>query len=394
MGLNDGLDQAEQIELRSRITTGARALTARRARRSRITAATVATVAVGIVVAASALALSRPEAPTVAETPTQSATPSPTPTASATPAPTTPPPTAAPPQAPVAVAGGSCDDVITSADLPSAIGEGDLADVTPTALQTLGGLSCRWSATWHVWVELFPVSVVPGAFVDRYATEQCESIGYDGYGCRVARATDELWALVTVGPGETTYGEDVPNGLADQVADVIEAGLPGLAPGVPAERVGWEGFAGCEDVGAAIDLSSALGAAPVENGTGTDGSSPDPVLEIAAEAGSIIGPCVWSAAADSTEATSFPAIWVTIYPGGVSGWDRLVQERASTAVDTAVVGAEEAVIDDREDQVDRVGTGDPLTRLLLTDGESIVVLESRELSRDVRDVAAELLATR
>jgi hypothetical protein len=394
MGLNEGLDQAEQAELRSRITSGARSLSHRKARRSRLTAVAVATAAVGIVVGASALALSRPDMPTVAETPTVSVTPSLTPTETAAPAPTTPPPTATPPpQTPVAAADGACENVIPSADLPSAIGAGALEETTDPALRTLGGLSCRWTGTWHVWVDLFPASVVPGAFVDRYAAEQCEGIGYDGYGCRVARATDELWALVTAGPGETTYGTDVPQGLVDEVADVIGAGLPDLAPGLPAERVGWEEFSGCEDLGSAVDLASALGDPPVEGRTGTDGSSPDPVHEIAAQAGAVIGPCVWSTD-DDTEATRFPAIWVTVYPSGADGWDRLVEELAPTAVDTTVAGAEEAVIIDREDEVGQVGTGDPLTRLLVTDGESIVVLESRELARDARDVAAELLAAR
>ncbi|KZE88944.1 hypothetical protein [Microbacterium sp. TNHR37B] len=397
MGLNEELDPAEQIELRSRIMAGARSLSARRARRARLIAAAGATAAVAIVVGVSALALYRPAPPNIAQTPSPTATVSAAPTPTATPSPTTPPPTAPPPplpQTPVAVAGGSCDDVIPSAGLPAAIGQGAVEDVTTTSLHTLGAVSCRWTGSWQVQVDLFPVEVVPAALEERYAAQQCESIGYDGYGCRVARATDDLWALVTVSPGATTYGQDVPEGLTDQVADVIEAGLPDLAPGVPGDRTGWDGFAGCDDVAAAIDLPSALGGAPGEGLPGVDGSSPDPLHEIAVAAGSVIGPCVWSKDVDPTTASSFPALWVTIYPGGAAGWDRLVQELAPTAVDTTVAGAEDAVIDDREDEVGQVGTGDPLTRLLLRDGESIVVLESRELARDLREVAAELLDAR
>ncbi|MFT4280261.1 hypothetical protein [Microbacterium sp.] len=397
MGLNEELDQAEQLELRSRITAGARSLSVRRARRARLTAAAGATVAVAIVVGASALALYRPAPPHIAQTPSPTATASPTPTGSSAPSPSSPPPTAPPPtapQTPVAVAGGSCDDVIPSAELPAAVGQGTVDDVTSTSLQTLGALSCRWSGTWQVQVDLFPAEVVAEGVADRYASARCEPIGYDGYGCRVARATDELWALVTVGPGATTYGEDVPEGLVDQVADAVGAVLPGLSPGAPGERTGWERFAGCDDIGAAIDLPSALGGTPVEGPVSADGSRPDPLHEIAAGAGAVIGSCAWTEDADQSEATSFPTLWVTIYPGGAAGWDRLVQELAPAAVDTTVAGAEKAVIDDREDQADQVGTADPLTRLLLRDGESIVVLESRELARDLREVAAELLEAR
>ena len=346
-----------------------------------------ALVALGVVAIVAVLGLTRPGTPTVAG----SEAPSPTPTriASQTPTPTSPPPT----PTPVAVADGSCDGVIAADDLPAVIGAGTLRDVTRTSVHTLGGLSCRWSGTWYVEVDLFPASVVPGSFTDRYADEQCESIGYDGYGCRTARATDEVWALVTVFPGETTYGDDIPRGLVDEVADVIAARLPVLAPGVAAERAGWAGFTDCDDVSSAIDLASALGDTPVEGGTGTDGSSPDPVHQIASEAGSVIGTCVWSTATDETT-TRFPALWVTVYPGGADGWERLVEGRASTAVETTVAGAETALIVDREGEADQAGTGDPLTRLWVTDGESIVVLESRELDRDVQDVAAELLAAR
>ncbi|CAN7158672.1 hypothetical protein LJR045_000171 [Microbacterium sp. LjRoot45] len=351
-----------------------------------MTVATAAALGVVAVIVA-VLVLTRPGTPAAVE----SETPSPTPTHIATPTPT---PTSPPPaRTPVTVADGSCDQVIAADDLPAAIGAGTLQDVTRTSVHTLGGLSCRWSGTWYVAVDLFPASVVPGSFTDRYADEQCESIGYDGYGCRTARATDEVWALVTVLPGETTYGDDIPRGLVDEVADVIAARLPVLAPGAAAERAGWAGFTDCDDVRSAIDLASALGDTPVEGGTGTDGSSPDPVHEIASEAGSVIGTCVWSTATDETT-TRFPALWVTVYPGGADGWERLVEGDASTAVDTTVAGAETALIIDRGGEADQTGTGDPLTRLWVTDGDSIVVLESRELDRDVRDVAAELLAAR
>ena len=370
------------------VETGARPSGARWPRWVAVTG--VALAALGVVAMVIAvLGLTRPGTPTVAG----SEAPSPTPTriATQTPTPTSAPPTPTP--TPVPVADGSCDGVIAADDLPAVINAGTLQDVTGTSVHTLGGLSCRWNSTWYVEVDLFPASVVPGPFTDRYADEQCESIGYDGYGCRTARATDEVWALVTVFPGETTYGDDIPRGLVDEVADVIAARLPVLAPGVAAERAGWAGFTDCDDVRSAIDLASALGDTPVEGGTGTDGSSSDPVDQIATEAGSVIGTCVWSTATDVTT-TRFPALWVTVYPGGADGWERLVEERASTAVDTTVAGAETALIIDREGEPDQVGTGDPLTRLWVTDGESIVVLESRELDRDVRDVAAELLAAR
>lgn len=349
-----------------------------------IGAVIVAAVLVVAAVGVAALVQPRPQAPAAAEMVT------PSPTVAATPTPTASP---LPPQPPVTVAGGSCDDVIPSEGLPPAIGAGTLSDVTSTSLHTLGGLSCRWSATWYVEVDLFPASVVPGMLADRYSVEQCESIGYDGYGCRIARATDELWALVTVFPGANTYGDDVPRGLVEESADVVAAGLPDLATGQPAERAGWTGFADCDDMAGGIDLEAALGEVPVEGGTGTDASAPDPVEQIATEAGALIGTCVWSTATDVTT-TRFPALWVTIYPGAADGWDRLVEAVVSTGVDTTVVGAEAAVIVDREDNVDAVGTGDPLTRLLVSDGESIIQLASRELDRDVRDVAAELLAAR
>ncbi len=391
MGVNDELDESERAELHSRITMGARSLSAQKTRRSRLAAGAAAVLTVGIIVGASALALTRPVTPTIAESPSPSTVPSP----SVTPTPT-PPPSVAPsptlPPSPVPVAGGSCDAVIRPSDVPSAVGPATVQDVTGVPLHTLGALSCRWLATWDLRVELFPAGVVPAAFTDRYATEQCESIGYDGYGCRVARATESLWALVTVGPGADTYGQDIPAGLLDEVADVIGAGLSKLAPGVPVEPAGWDAFTGCDDLGDALGLASVLGDASVTDGVGTDGSTADPAGMIAAAAGAVIGPCAWSTETDETS-TRHPAIWVTVYPGGADAWDRLVGG-ATTGVDTTVAGADDAVIIDNEDQVDSVGTGEVLTRLYVNDGESIVVLSSRELARDPREVAADLLAAR
>lgn len=295
------------------------------------------------------------------------------------------PTTAAPePSEPVAVptawAGGDCSAILSADTAPAELGavEGAPHRTVQVPIATLGGLSCSFMGDNWLHVLIFPEGQVTPEIADRYTETVCESFGYDGYGCRVARTSGGAWTLTTLVEGSGGVPVE-PGPLLDATADAVAANAAAASPGVAADRTEqWWPDRSCTSIGEAIDIAGMLGIDEYDFGYPADGGS-DVSTEIVLAAGTSLGYCAWYGWAEGNELRAIQ-FWPS--PGGGWAWGDIAAEITETetlTVDGAT--ATRAGVDVNDEP-----------RVQLTDGVNLLTARVDELAGDPSAALAEILA--
>lgn len=279
----------------------------------------------------------------------------------------------APVTAPVVLLDGDCAALVP-ADLPEELGTPVPAAATTEgiAVTTLGGLSCFYDGALPMRIDAFPVDVVASDVAAQHEEATCGALGFDGYGCEVARTAGGTWVSTSV--LSSTGTADVDPAVAEAAADAVAAHLEGAPAGTPVTRTGAWWDASCADLEEDVDLSALLGSDDIRAGSPVVGVADGVVDAVVAAAGSYGGFCAWSAG----EGEDIRTLELWLYPG--AAWV-LAEPREGTEP-VAVDGAETAVARD----------ADGVTMHEATDGENLLVASASRAAVGAEDALAAVLA--
>ncbi|WP_434811719.1 hypothetical protein [Microbacterium sp. bgisy189] len=288
----------------------------------------------------------------------------------------TPTPTETEPVVAQVLFDGDCAQVLPSEAIAEVIGAaGDPREGRDLGTATLGGLGCGWtSEEGSLDVIAYPSEIVPADIAARYETPVCEGFLYDGYGCRVGVREADAWALVTVSPPLGAPADEEPPASLDVAAAHVAEALAGTTGNASTPTAEWW-TTSCDDVEAALDLTTLLGVDEYEFGFPADGGE-DVDTEINRASGSLIGTCHWYGyAGDDARAVQ---LWA--YPGAATQLESFIEGRDVAPV--SIEGAEEAL----------TFPGDGYLDLAISDGVNVVFVDAHDVAVDVDVVGNAVLA--